>query len=80
MDGTDVGVIERGRGLRFPLKAGQCLRVFGYVIRQEFQRDKTAELNVVGLEHDPHAATTEFLNNAIVGDGLVDHRAKEYRQ
>ncbi len=76
MDRADVWVIERGRGFGFPLKAGQCLWVFGHIIRKEFERDKALEFNVVGLENDTHTATTEFLDNAIVGDGLVDHRAE----
>src|ERR1700728_5451884 len=49
MDGADVWVIERGRGLGFLLKASECLRVFGYIVGKEFEGDKAAELNVVGL-------------------------------
>jgi hypothetical protein len=33
----------------------------------------------VGLEDDTHAAATEFLDNAIVRDGLVDHGAERDR-
>jgi hypothetical protein len=76
MDGADVCVIERGSSFSLPLKAGQWLRVFGYIIRQEFERDKALEFNVVGLEDDTHAPAAKFLDNAIVGDGLVDHRAE----
>lgn len=37
MDHANVGMVERGCHLRFPLKPRQRLRIFGSVVRQELQ-------------------------------------------
>jgi len=37
---ADVGMVESRRGLRFTLKTGNSLGVFGYFIGQEFQATK----------------------------------------
>jgi hypothetical protein len=37
VDCADVGMVEGGRGLRFTLEAGQSLRVFSNIIREELQ-------------------------------------------
>ena len=37
INGADIGVIQRGRGLRFTLEAGQSLCILGYLVRQELQ-------------------------------------------
>jgi hypothetical protein len=44
VDGADVGVVESGRGLCFPTKAFQGLRVGGERVGQEFQGDAAEEL------------------------------------
>ncbi len=46
---TNVGMIQCGRRLRFPLEAGQSLRLFGYVIKKELQRHKGLQLRVSTL-------------------------------
>ena len=40
VDRADVGMIEGGGRLGFPLKPFQCVTVFGYCFRQELQGDK----------------------------------------
>jgi hypothetical protein len=35
-------------------------------------RNKTVESSVFGLVNDAHASSAEFLENAIVGDGLTE--------
>ena len=49
VDGADVGMVERRRGLGFALKAGQGLRVFGNFFRQEFQRDESVQASGLRL-------------------------------
>jgi hypothetical protein len=36
VDRADIGMVQRGSGLSFPLEAGQGLRIFGNLVRQEF--------------------------------------------
>src|ERR1019366_4150744 len=62
-----------GCGLRFALKTGQCLRIAGNVFRQESKRDKTMKPPVLGFVDHPHAPAPEFLDNAVMRDGLADH-------
>ena len=57
-------------------KAAECLRVFGYIVRQELESDKAAELHVLGLVDHTHPAAAELLDDAVVRDGLADHWAE----
>src|SRR6202034_477144 len=63
----------RGGRLGFALEAGECLRVFGYVVRQEFQGYKAAELHIFGFVDHPHATAAQLLDDAVVRYGLADH-------
>src|SRR5713226_91452 len=69
---ADVGMVESRCGLRFPLKTGQSLRVFGYFVGQKLQGHKAVELDVLSLVDHAHAAASEFLDDAVVRDGLAD--------
>ena len=40
---------------------------------QEFQGDEAAKLCVLGFVDHTHAAAAEFLDDAVVRDGLADH-------
>jgi len=71
---ADVRVIQRGGSLRFTLEPFQGLPVLGEFFREEFQGDGALELGVLGLVHHAHAAPAELLQNAVVRDGLADHR------
>ena len=70
---ANVGVIQRGRRLRFTLEAAQGLRIAGNLIGQELQCDKTVQPRIFRLEDDAHTAAPEFLDDAVVRDGLSDH-------
>jgi hypothetical protein len=45
----------------------------GKFVRQKLLRKLAAQLEIFGFVHHAHAAATELLQNAIVGDGLADH-------
>jgi hypothetical protein len=49
------------------------LRVFRNLVRQELQGDKAVQLYVLRLVDHTHPATAEFLDNAVVRDGLTNH-------
>jgi hypothetical protein len=42
------------------------------LVGQEFQRNKTAKLRVLGFVNHAHTATAELLDDAVVRDGLAD--------
>src|SRR4029077_14212785 len=70
---TNVGMIQRGRRLGLALKAGQGLGIAGHFCGQELERYKTVQARVFGLVHDTHPAAADFLEDAVVRDGLSDH-------
>src|SRR5215831_9171136 len=72
IDRADVRVVQRGGGLGFSLKTRQCLRVFGYIVREELEGDKSTELHVLRLINHTHPTTTQLLDDAVVRDGLAD--------
>jgi len=78
VNGADVGMIQRRGGLRFAPETAQGLRVFGYFVRQKLERNKAIQSRVLGLVHNAHAAATELLDNAVVGDGLPNHERRTY--
>ena len=59
VDRAEVGMVQGGGGLRFSLEAGEGLRVFRDVVRQEFQSDETVQSDILGLVDDAHASATE---------------------
>ena len=46
--------------------------VLGHFIRQEFQSYEAVELDVFGLVHHTHTATTELFEDAVMRDGLPE--------
>ena len=73
VDGTDVRMIQCRCSLGFALKAVESLRVFGYVVGQELEGNKAAELEVFSFVNHTHPATAKLLDNAVMRDGLADH-------
>jgi len=64
-------MIECGRGTSFSAEPFKCLRILRQLVGQEFQRNKTAKLRVLGFVNDAHAAA-ELLDDAVVRNGLAD--------
>jgi hypothetical protein len=60
--------------LRFASEPRKSVRVAGYILRQKLKRDETMEASIFCLVHDTHAATPEFFEDAVMGDGLANHR------
>ena len=66
------------------LRALEDLGVLGDILREKLEGDKAAEFGVFGLVDNAHAAATESLHDAIVGDrlarkgGRVRHVLREF--
>jgi hypothetical protein len=73
VDRADVRVFQCRRRARLASQPLERLRVVADLLREELQRDATAELDVLGLVDDAHAAAAELLQDPVVGDGLADH-------
>ena len=74
IDRADIGMIQGGSRLRLALKPSQRLGVVRNSIREKLQGDKSVQGYVLGLVDYTHAAAAEFFDNAVVRDGLTDHR------
>src|ERR1700682_4180613 len=70
---ADVGMVESRCGLRFTLKTGKSLGVFGYFIGQELQGHEAMQPGVLSLVDDTHVTTAQLLDDAVMRDGLADH-------
>jgi hypothetical protein len=66
-------MIQGRSSFGFALEAAESLLIFGHFIGQELEGDKATEFDILGLIDDTHAAATQFLDDAVVRDGLADH-------
>jgi hypothetical protein len=73
VDGADIWMVECGCRTSLAPKSFQGLRVQRQFIGQEFQGYQSAKLGVFGLVNHAHAAATQFIDDAVVRDGLADH-------
>ncbi len=67
-------MVGGGGGLRFADEPLLDLFVVAPFGREELQRDRAAELGVLRLVDDTHAATTELRGDLVMGNGLPDQR------
>src|SRR5690348_11944343 len=72
MDRTDVWMIKRGSCSRLSAESFERLEIFSQFIGKELQSDKTAKFGILGLIDDAHPSAPEFLEDAVVRDGLAD--------
>jgi hypothetical protein len=69
---ANVGMVQRRCGLRLALKAFQREFVLGQIFRQEFQRDKAPQLNVLSFVDYAHSSAAQFFQDAVVADGSAN--------
>ena len=70
----------QGRGRPgLALEALQRLPVVGVLLRQDLQRHRAAEADVLGPVDDAHATAAQPLGDAIVGDGLAGREGGRLR-
>ncbi len=77
MDGADVGMVQGRSCARLAAKARQGQRIVSDLGRQKLDGHEASQLEVLGLIDHAHAAAAEFFHNAVVGNGLVDHRRRK---
>ena len=66
VDGANIGMIQRRGGLGFAAEATERRRIFGEIVRQEFQSDVATEACVLGFVNHTHAAAADSFYNAVV--------------
>jgi hypothetical protein len=75
MNGTDVGVIERGCGAGFAAKTFEYLTVPGQVFGKKLERNKAAQARVLRPVNHAHSTAAKLLHNAVVRESRVNHVA-----
>src|SRR5277367_2488401 len=73
---ANIRVIQCRSGFRLAAESLRSLRVFCKFFGQELEGDKTIQPDVLGFVNDSHSTVTQFLNDAIMRNGLVNHSAK----
>ena len=83
MDGADVRVIERRGRPCLATESFDRTAIVGKACRQKLQRDLTAERQVVGQIHNPHAPAAKQRGQTIVAYGVAGNhlvRGIRYRR
>ena len=70
---ANAGMIERGGSAGFTEEAFESLRIAVGVLREEFQGYAAAEFGVFSFVDNAHPALTKLAEDAVVGDGFVEH-------
>ena len=68
VNGANVRVIWRRGCLRLPPESFKCLWVSGNLVGQGLESHKPVQACVFRFVHNAHAAATEFLDDAVVGN------------
>ena len=71
---ADVRVVQRRGRPGLTLEPFERRRIGRELRRQKFDRDLTAEPRVLGAINDTHPALPDLVEDAVVRDGLADHR------
>ena len=72
VDRANIRMVECRCGLGLALESAERLRVIGQFVGKKLQGDHPSELRVFRLVDNTHPSATEFLNDAVVRDGLAD--------
>src|SRR5690242_19759369 len=72
-------MVQGGSRLSFPLEPTQGLRIAGNFIGQELQGYETVQPCILGFVDDTHSSATDFLDDAVVRNGTLDHWRKMLR-
>ena len=63
---ANARMIERRSRASFAPETFERDGIFRDIIRKELQRNRTAEIHILGFVNDAHAAAAEFLENPVV--------------
>jgi len=75
---ANIRMVQGGSSLRLALESRQRLSISGNFCGQELQSDETMEPGVFGFIDHTHPTAAELLQNAIVRDGLAEHRREPH--
>src|SRR6266851_466600 len=67
-------MIQCRGGTGFPLEPFQRRMIFGVIVRQKLESNRSAEAGVLGFVHDTHTTTPDLFKDAVMGNGLAGHR------
>src|SRR4029077_15885934 len=74
VDRANVGMIQRRSGPGFSLKTLDGEMILGNLFGEELHGDAAAKFEIFSLVNHTHAAATQLLQNAVVGNSSPNHR------
>ena len=74
VNGANVGVIQSRSGFRFAAETFERLTIARDVIGKELKCHETVQAGVLSFVDHTHPAAAQFLDDAIMREGLADHR------
>src|SRR5262245_49358182 len=69
-------MVKRRGSLGFSFEAGQCLRIFGDVFGEEFQRNEAVQSRIFGLVDDSHSTAAQALQDAVMRESSAVQRIR----
>jgi len=72
----DLEILRKIQWNQFTPKAFERLRLFRKVLRKEFQSNEPTKLSVLSFVDDSHPAATELFDDAVMRDGLANHKSR----
>ena len=77
VDGSDIGVIQRGQDFRFSLQPAYGLAIRSKLLGKYFQRDISIQLGIGSTVDLTHTAFTDFLQDFVMADSCPDHGSSQ---
>ena len=71
MERRDVGVVEGGKELGFPLEPSQALGTLGEVLREYLYGHFSIQGGIEGFPDNAHPPFADFLDEAVMGEHLA---------
>ena len=73
VDSADVGMVQRRGGTGFAAKAVKDGKLAADLIGEKFERNETAQADVLRLVDHAHSPAAKFFDDSIMGYGFADH-------
>ncbi len=74
INSADIRMVQRRGSARLQKKTVESILVARKLRRQKLQRHLAPQIQIQRLVHDPHPAAAKLAGNAVMRDGLPNHR------
>lgn len=71
INGADIGMVQRGCCLGFPLEPGANAGIVFQATGEKLERDDAVQFQIAGFVNDTHPAFAKFFDNFVMEDGFA---------